>query len=138
MLKKLRTFRLWLFEAFAPWLKRGITAHGRSFPPHASPLDEPPHCEDKEDAEAQDIGPDSQSESQDDGGHIVLPERLLYKELKSSADEEQQAGTYNNPSRPWELSVLPSLAMHKITAGVMPSLPLRSVRSRSAGSQAPR
>jgi hypothetical protein len=44
-----------------------------------------------------------------------VPERLLYKELKSSADEEQQAGTANNPSRPLELSVLPSLAIHKIT-----------------------
>ena len=44
-----------------------------------------------------------------------MPERLLYKELKSSADEEQQAGTSNNPSRPLELSVLPSLAIHKIT-----------------------
>src|SRR4029077_19449262 len=56
-----------------------------------------------------------QQESQDYGGHTVVPERLLYKELKSGADEEQQAGTSNNPSRPLELSVLPSLAVHKIT-----------------------
>src|SRR4029077_72211 len=138
LLKRLRSSQFWLFEVPAPRSSRSITAHGRSFHPHASPLDEAPHCEDKEDAEAQDIAPESQQESQDYGGHIVVPERLLYKKLKSSADEEQQAGTSNNPSRPLELSVLPSLVIHKITTGVLPSLPLHSVRSLSAGSQSPR
>src|SRR6266849_6324953 len=111
LLKILKISQFWLFEVPAPRSSRSITAHGRSFYPHASPRDEAPHCEDKQDAEAQDIG----QESQDYGGHTVVPERLLYKELKSSADEEQQAGTANNPSRPLELSVLPSLAVHKIT-----------------------
>jgi hypothetical protein len=79
LLKILRISQFWLFEVPAPRSSRSITAHGCSFHPHASPLDEPPHCEDKEDAEAQDIGPDSQRESQEYGGHIVVPERLLYK-----------------------------------------------------------
>jgi len=57
LLKRLRSSQFWLFEVPAPRSSRSITAHGRSFHPHASPLDEAPHCEDKEDAEAQDIGP---------------------------------------------------------------------------------
>jgi len=85
--------------------------------PHASHPHEAIHGEDNQEAEAQDIRPERQQESQDYGGHTVVPERLLYKELKSSADEEQQAGTSNTPSCPLELSVLPSLAIHKIITG---------------------
>jgi len=115
VLKIFRITQFWLVEVPAPRSSRRITAHGSSFHPHASPLDEAPHCEEKQEAEAQGIGQYSQIESQDYGGHTVVPEFLLYKYLKASADEEQQAGTSNNPSRPWERSGLPSLAIHKLT-----------------------
>ena len=109
--------RFWLFEVLAPRSRGSITARGRSFHRHTSPLDKPPHYQEQQDAEAQDVGPESQIERQDDGGHTVVPERLLDKELKSSAEKDQQAGPSNNPSHPWELSVLPSFAIHKITTG---------------------
>ena len=78
-MKILRISQFWLFEVPAPRSGRSITAHGRSFHPHASPLDEPPHCEDKQVDEAQNIGPESQRESQEYSGHTVVPESLLYK-----------------------------------------------------------
>src|SRR4029077_16702512 len=113
----LRLLQSWLFEVGAPRSSGSITAHGRSLHRDASPLDEPPHCKENQDAEAQDVGPECQIERQDDGGHTVIPERLLDKEIKSSAEEEQHACTPDNPSRPFELSVLPSFALHRITTG---------------------
>jgi len=74
-----RLSRFWLFEVLAPRSSGNITAHGRLFHPRTSPFDKPPNCEEKQDAEAQDIGPDSQIVRQDDGGHTVVSERLLYK-----------------------------------------------------------
>lgn len=121
----LRHSQFWLFEVLASRSSGNRTAHGRSFYRHASPLDEPPHCEEQQDAEAQDVGPESQIERQDDTGHTEVPERLLDKELKSSAKQEQQADTCNSPSHPWELSVLPSLAVHKITTAA--PLPLSAL-----------
>ena len=113
----LRRSQFWLFEVLAPRSSGSITAHGRLFHRRTPPFDKPPHREEKQEAEAQDRGPESQIERQGYGGHTVIPECLLDKERKSTAEEEQQAGTANNPSHPLELSVLPSLAIHKITTG---------------------
>src|SRR4029079_6431006 len=75
----LRISRFWHLDVLAPRSSRNMPAHGRLFPPRTSPFDKPPHCEEKQEAEAQDIGPERQIVRQDDGGHTVVPERLLYK-----------------------------------------------------------
>src|SRR5437870_4721934 len=113
-LKKLRICQYRVFDWSEARLSRGLLSHDRSLDPQASPLQETPHCEENQTAAAQDIGPASQRESQKYGGHAGLPERLPYKELKPSADEEQQADRANHPSHPLEQTVFPSLAIHKI------------------------
>jgi hypothetical protein len=74
-----RLSRFWLFEVLAPLPSRSITAHGRLFHLRTSPFDKPPDCENKQNTEAQGIGPESQIVRQDHGGHTVVTERLLNK-----------------------------------------------------------
>lgn len=141
--KKLRICQYRGFDGSAARLSRGMLSHDRSLYPNAPPLHEPPHCEENHTAGAQDIGPASQRESQKYGGHAGLSERLPYKELKPSADEEQQADRANHPSHPLEHTIFSSLAIHKITicsrCGHCSCHPaLHSLRSFFAGPLSPR
>src|SRR5438132_10252051 len=113
--EKLRICQYRVFDWSAARLSRGLLSHDRSLDPQASPLHEPPHCEENQTAGAQDIGPASQRESQKYGGHAGLSERLPDKELKPGADEEQQAHSANHPSHPLEQTMSASLAIHTIT-----------------------
>ncbi len=113
--KELRICQYRVFDWSAARLSRGILSHHRSLYPQASPLQEPPHCEENQTARAQDIGPASQRESQKYGGHAGLSEHLPDKELKPGADEEQQAHSANHPSHPLEQTMSSSLAIHTIT-----------------------
>ena len=108
LLKELISIQFRVFGPSAP-LSRGRSAD-------AQPFCEPPCKAEKQPGDAQDIRPGSQIESQKYGGHIVLPESLLCKKLKSSStDEKQETDTATNPSHPLERAVPPSLAIHKIT-----------------------
>ena len=70
---------LGLFEASAPRFGRGISADGQSCHPPTTPPHEPPQGEDKQEAEAQDIGAERQKEIRDDDGRTAVIERPLYK-----------------------------------------------------------